>query len=300
MRILVFGVIYQGVEEFLHDYFNSLNNQSYLDFDILIIEDSITLPECYCYDKLIVMKNKEFSSPAEIRQRALKFAKEENYDIIIFTDCDDYFSEDRIESTISALVNHDFCVNKLIPVNVNGEVIKDHAAFITSNYMATFNPSGILNTNIFGLSNTALKINAIPKDFYIPSTLQIVDWWLFTLLLIQNRRYVFDKNPITYYRQHQGNTVGLDLYLTKLKLLKGVDVKISHYIYLLEFCRKNKISNIVPSLNELITEFNTLKEQLKNEEFLEKYLSIINKNIMKIKTGWWSEILPLKEWRNYV
>ena len=116
-KVLVLGVIYKGIEKYLNDYFDSLNGRVFTDFDILIIEDGIELPKNFCHKKIATKKSEPNSTPAMNRALGIEYAKKEGFDIIIFTDCDDYFSSNRIESNCNKLVFADFCVNCLIPVD---------------------------------------------------------------------------------------------------------------------------------------------------------------------------------------
>lgn len=296
MKILVLGVIYSGVEKYLNDYFNSLDQQTYTDFDILIIEDGLHLPNKFYRNSLITKENKEECTPADIRFFAIEFAKKKNYDALIFTDCDDYFSQNRFEKTVQALKCVDFCVNKLIPIDESGKIIEEINDLNIPNNLSI---NEILNANYFGMSNTSINLHSLPKDFYIPSDLIAVDWWLYSIFLLHNKKYLYDEEVITYYRQYDKNIVGISSILDKYKLIKGIDVKLLHFINLLDYCKRNNSSGYIAIINNIIEDFNQLKIKLHDENFLKNYMEIINDNFDKIKTGWWSEILSLKEWRKY-
>lgn len=296
MKILVFGVVYPGVENYLDDYFSSLDQQTYTEFDIFIIEDGLDLQQKYRRKNLITQKSEEGDTPADIRYKGIEYSRNKNYEVIIFTDCDDFFSENRVEKTIHSLKNVDFCVNKLIPIYESGKII---TGMDDITIPSQFSINEILNTNFFGMSNTAININSIPKDFYIPSDLVAVDWWLYTILLLHNRKYVVDEKVVTFYRQHDKNTVGMPVSLEKGRLLKGIIVKTIHYMSLLEYCENLGMVDYSSLLKKRIFEVNELNTNVKDENFIANYLTIINDNYEKIKTGWWSEILPLNEWSKY-
>ena len=75
----------------------------------------------------------------------------------------------------------------------------------------------IKNKNIFGLSNTALKINILSKVTF-DKDLVAVDWYLYKMLLKNGSNAVFSNKAITYYRQHKNNTVGLQVIKGKYYL----------------------------------------------------------------------------------
>ena len=85
----------------------------------------------------------------------------------------------------------------------------------------------IKDKNIFGLSNTAIKLEDI-KKFIIPDTLIAVDWYIFSLLLIKGNKAVFTNETVSYYRQYEQNTVGLK-NLDEKSFLKALEVKQKHY-----------------------------------------------------------------------
>jgi len=48
-----------------------------------------------------------------------------------------------------------------------------------------------------------------------------------------------------------------------------------------------------------LEEINTLNKYIQDDVFCKRYIDVINKNYKKIYSGWWSEILPISEWRKY-
>lgn len=296
MKILVFSVTYAGVEKYLDDYFNSLNQQNYTHFDILIIEDGLDLPQKYFHKNLITRKSKKGNTTADIRFIAIEYAKNNKYDILIFTDCDDFFSENRVENTIQSLKSVDFCVNKLIPIDKTGRMIDGIKGITVPPQLGIIE---VLNANFFGMSNSAINLKSLPKNFYIPSEIVAVDWWLYTILLLNHRKYIYDEKVLTFYRQHDKNTAGITNSLKKESFLKGVDIKLIHYKNLIEYCQNFGLVEYTSILKKRITEVMELSTKMQDESFIENYLTIINENYAKIKTGWWSEILPLNEWSKY-
>ena len=222
MKVLVFGVIYNGVKEFLGDYFNSVFSQTYKEFDVLIAEDGVDLPEEFKRENVFTIKSKN-KTPAEIRSEGINYAQSNNYDIMVFTDCDDYFSSNRVKQAVKSLKHCDFVINNLLPIDVNGNII--NVGSLTDNIPKEVLCTDIFHANWFGLSNTAMKISCLPTDFYIPSQLIAVDWWIFSLLLLNGNNFSYDSSVITYYRQHEKNTVGAFNSLDESKLMNGIKVK---------------------------------------------------------------------------
>ena len=288
MRTLVFGVIYPGVEHYLDDYFNSIYNQTTNDFDLLIIEDGIELPQKYLKDYTI-KKTVTNSAPAEIREHGINYAKENGYDLLVFTDTDDYFSPNRIENCILNMNGNDFLVNEIVSVDNEGKelgkiVIPRNIKF-----------SQILDGNFFGLSNTAILTRSLPEDLYIPKDIIAVDWWLFSLLLLNESKYEVDETSMTFYRQHSGNTSGYYNYITIEKIRFGINIKLTHYTHLSQYILKNSLSEFTKLIDEKIDAFNKLKIAMEDDILAKNYCQNIKQNYNEIKNGWWSEIITLSE-----
>jgi hypothetical protein len=296
MKTLLISVIYPGVEKYLNDYFTSINNQTYKSFDVLIIEDGFSLPGNFMNDNILVKKSMSDTTHAGIKFQAINFAKVNNYGIIIFADADDYFSKNRVEQTLEVLNNSDICINKIIPVAENGEIINQHNSFEVPHQIEK---KELLRTNYFGLTNTAITTSSLPEEFYIPSDIIAVDWWLFTLLLLNDKKYIYDNNSTTYYRQHENNTIGFKQEVTREKILLGTNVKQIHYENLLKYCNEFGFKKYSPKITELIQEFKNLEIELKDGLFMEEYIAVIKNNIDRIKTGWWSEIITMNEFEHY-
>ena len=62
--------------------------------------------------------------------------------------------------------------------------------------------------NIFGLTNTAIKLENISKVIFDDKVIA-VDWYFFKTLLKQGLKAVFTNEIVTYYRQYENNTIGL-------------------------------------------------------------------------------------------
>ena len=66
----------------------------------------------------------------------------------------------------------------------------------------------IKDKNIFGMSNTAIKLKNISKVIFDDNIIPI-DWFFFRAILKQGLKALFTNETETFYRQHKNNTVGL-------------------------------------------------------------------------------------------
>jgi len=216
-------------ESFLYDFFDSLKEQTYKLFDVIVVNDGYqNFKEIKTnYDEYLNIVELQYSNtPAKNREHGINYCIDANYDILIFGDSDDYFDKKRIEISIELLRKNDIVVNDLSLFDENGIYENRYISNrIENNSIVDF--EFIKDKNIFGLSNTAILL----KDFEnieIPDNLIAVDWYIFSLLLLNNKKAIFTNKTISFYRHHQGNIVGLkSLDLESLK--RGLDVKKRHY-----------------------------------------------------------------------
>ncbi len=297
---LVVGVIFPSIVKYLSDYINSLNSQTESNFDLLLIEDNVFLDDYQSRLKDVKkISLTEYTTPAEIRAIAIKYCLDNDYVNIIFTDTDDYYSPKRVELSKIMLEDYDFVFNEISIVNEEKKIIKENYLKSINVNLEYNNVKEILNRNIFGLSNTAIAVNKL-NDFYIPKAIIAADWWIFTLILLNNSSGRFIENALTYYRQTDNNLVGALKKLDKNRLSLGIKVKKTHYKNLVEYCeRYSALRKHVAIFNEEYKKIEYLENHIQDEHFLNEYLNVINENITDIDNGWWSEILTLDQWRKY-
>ena len=165
-------------------------------------------------------------NPVHNREIGINFCTTNGYQYIIFCDIDDTFASNRISVSLSYLENHDIVVNDLSLFDKNG--IIEHK-YISNRIMSEqiIDFEFIKLKNIFGLSNTAMKVeqNTI---YRLPKSIIAVDWYLFALELIKKKKAIFTDKTVTYYRQHDNNLVGLKA-TTPESIQHGQLVKRSHY-----------------------------------------------------------------------
>ena len=173
-----------------------------------------------------------------------------------------FLSENRISESVRLLSSYDIVVNDL-SLYSNGNIIEKYLSKrINSN--SKIDIDFILNKNIFGFSNTAMKLNII-DDVSLPKNLIAVDWYFFSILLLSTNNIVFTNNILTYYRQHEYNTIGIGS-LNKSSIAKGIDVKMLHYNKLQALDKRYK------SLLKLLIKF-------KKTVNIKKYMQKIKKTI---------------------
>jgi glycosyltransferase involved in cell wall biosynthesis len=296
-RTLIAGVIYPGVEFFLSEYINSIDNQTDTNFDLLIVNDGVTEETKNRFGKVKWVNISQKTSPASIRQYIYNYAKNNKYNNLIFSDTDDFFSENRIEIVKDLLKKYDFVCNDITLINNKSEVLKD--SFLTEyfNDKEISSVDLLLDKNLIGLGNSAIRLNNNLK-IEIPGKIIAADWYLYSVLLLNNAKGVFTESTITYYRQYDENLVGIIKKVDEQILERSLNVKMLHYEELRRYCKKIK-SSYESIYAQKWNDLAELKEALQNEKLRLRYINTINANFSKTYNGWWSEILTLKQIEKY-
>ena len=300
-KIAFLTTIFPASKPYLKDFFYSLQNQTYKSFDIIVINDGIKDFETIRkkYSDLNIIEFKVNFTPAKNREFGINKTIELGYEYIIFGDSDDFFAKNRFKVIIELLKTNDIVINDLnilckteIKSNFLSNIIKKEKLNI--NYF--------FDQNIAGLSNIAIKTSLLKNsNIKFNNELIAVDWYFFTTLLLQNptANVYFTKKTSTYYRQYEQNTIGLNYTINSEKIKLGINVKLSHYKNLINFCNKNQISNFDSTFEIKYKEIQKLKTKIKNKSFFEKYILVIENNFDAIFKGWWSEIITIKEFEQY-
>lgn len=296
-KTLLVGVVFPGVEKYLDDYLYSLNNQTDKYFDILIINDGVKREALNKFQYYTNIDINSKLSPATIRQLAYNYAIQNEYSNLIFSDTDDFFSNNRIKIIKTYLQNYDFVCNDMTLVDENKNTLKDFFLSEFISYHEFNNLDSLINKNLIGLGNSAIKLNR-KLNINIPENIIAVDWFIYTVLLLNNCKGVFTNETLTFYRQYNDNLVGVSNKLSEQRLQLGIQVKTLHYDEITKYCKKLKLPE-EKLFSKKHFEMTELKSALQITSFKDRYINLINANFDKIYCGWWSEILTLKEIMEY-
>ena len=227
-KIAFLTTVFPMKTEYLYDFFNSLTKQTYKEFDIIVVNDGYEDFKVIKkkYNELNIIELKYTNTPAKNREYGINYVIDNRYDILIFGDSDDYFKDNRVQVSINKLIKYDIVVNDLSLFS-NGSI---YSKQYISNRIKNNNEIDlefIKDKNIFGMSNTAIKIDTLDKIIF-DKELVAVDWYLFYFLLLKELKAVFTNETETFYRQYSNNTIGIG-NIKKESILKGIKAKRKHY-----------------------------------------------------------------------
>jgi len=209
-KIAFLTTIFPTEKSYLDAFFESLVNQTCHHFDIVVVNDGYTKFSKIKskYKTLSIIELPYEDSPAKNREHGINFCIENNYDVLVFGDSDDYFSINRIEKSLELLANYDIVVNDLSLFDVNGVYESCYFSNRIDNN-SEIDYSFITDKNIFGLSNTAINLRITNKVSFAKN-LTVLDWFFYKKLLSEGNSSIFTNETETYYRQYENNTAGLD------------------------------------------------------------------------------------------
>ena len=235
-KIAFLTTIFPKNKKFLPVFFNSLENQSFKNFDVIVVNDGLKNFQNFKknFKKLKIIDINKPSTPIKNREIGINYCIKNEYDILIFGDSDDFFKKNRVEISLELLKKNDIVVNDLTLFNEKNIIQEMYLSKRINNYKK-IDLAFIVNKNIFGLSNTAIKLKNL-KKFNLPNYLIAADWYIFSKLLAEGKKAIFTNKTITFYRQHKNNIAGMKKMSNEF-LKKSLIVKKKHYKAL------SKISN---------------------------------------------------------
>ena len=201
--------IFPMEKQFLIDFFDSLSGQTYDNFDVIVVNDGYDnfYDIKMKYQNLSIIELPYSGTPAKNREYGINYCIDNKYDILVFGDSDDYFSNNRITKSVELLSSHDIVVNDLTTFDKTGILHDKYISNRIENNLI-INYGFIKDKNIFGMTNTAINLNILDKVKFDDS-LVAVDWFIFKYLLKLGHKAIFTNEIISYYRQYFDNTIGL-------------------------------------------------------------------------------------------
>ena len=210
-KVSFLTTVFSSNSQYLTNFFDSLKNQTYKEFDVIVVNDGYKKFEEIKkkYDEnLNIIEIQYSNTPAKNKERGVNFCIDSKYENLIFGDSDDYFADNRIEKSIELLKSNDIVVNDLNLFDSRGVYEKKYISNRLNNFDVV-DIEFIKDKNIFGMSNTALKLKNIPKVVF-DSKAVAVDWYFFKDLLSRGLKAIFTNDTVSYYRQHGNNSLGLN------------------------------------------------------------------------------------------
>ena len=232
-KIALFTVFYPGAETYVDEFFNSVLNQTYKNFDLIIVNDGYKDDNLASHcPKLNIIELRGDATISGNRAIGINYAIDNVYDYLFLCDVDDYMYPTRVEHVLESFGNNDIIVNDLDIVDADRKLIVKDYFQKTISANTILDKDFIKDKNIFGFSNSALKISAF-SNVSFPADLKVVDWYFFTRLLNEGLKAQFLDESLTEYRQHSGNMIGISSFTIDV-FKKLIELKKKQYSYIKE------------------------------------------------------------------
>lgn len=283
-------VTYNG-EKYLQEQVESLLNQTYTNWRILIRDDgstdsTISLIEtlaCEYPDKIIFIKdNLGNLGPAQSFSQLLEIS---DASYVAFCDQDDVWFENKLEIQMKEMKLKEKLYGQETPILIHSDlIVADHKMKeISASFWKyqNLNPTKMNKLNVLLVQNfvtgcTSLlnkKLVDISRPIHKNAIMH--DWWV-ALMAISNGIIVNVNTPTVYYRQHEGNTIGANEW--------GI-----RYIYKLTW---KKFPSIKNSLLATKIQAAALQEKACSNE---KSASIVNSYVSLFDRSWlWRHVQVVK------
>lgn len=277
----IFTVLYPAMEKWLPEFAESLSEQDFSDFDLVIVNDGLHVKQLKVLDQKFNCKILPSSSSiADNRNTGFAWLINSGYRFVIFADADDLMDKNRLSQCRELLQNNEIVVNDLNLVTSEGERIKKNYLAERLGEFKKIQLNDILDYNFMGLGNSCLRVELL-NDINIPENIEVVDWYLFTILLSRGHHAVFTSSTSTLYRQHHSNILGFHQPdENNIDLL--AERKYLHYYHL---------QTLSDHHQKRFTEFTKLVEKLKDPIFKKIYLKKINDQLPE-HPFWFESIKP--------
>tara|TARA_B100000965_G_C19578590_1_gene752446 strand:- start:405 stop:1277 length:873 start_codon:yes stop_codon:yes gene_type:complete len=281
-KIIILTTVYDEVEPYFLDFISSVNNQTYMDFDLVIVNDNFknikkyipkfNLENIHIYEKtnLSIEENRLFG---------IDKCRELGAEIIVFADSDDAFVKNRIEKTIDYFSEIDLGI-LINEFNVcDSDLNITHLNFISSRIKnnSIISTESIRHYNFCGLSNSAIRLSSCDLNNIVINN--PFDWSFFASLLESRVLARFTNETHTMYRQHNQNFVGIASTLNDDRIKTALKIKHKHYMQMdkkfKNFKDLSEFYNQALSMNEV--DFSFYKEKCYRN--------------FKENSFWWEEVM---------
>ncbi|ABV37599.1 glycosyltransferase-like protein [Shewanella sediminis HAW-EB3] len=228
-EILILMATFNGAK-FIQEQVESIQNQTLTRWTLVIRDDgstdeTITLLKDYIEkDKRIYLLKDSLGATGSAQGNfccLLDFAQKTSSEYIFFSDQDDVWLSNKLESFISEAKRLSACNSSPLLVHSDLRIVDQNLKLIAPSFVSSVRLSPLKNNTVksFAFQNSvtgcACMINRalLNKVTPAPKSVLMHDWWL-ALVASSVGTITFMPEVTVKYRQHTGNAVGAISYLT--------------------------------------------------------------------------------------
>lgn len=294
-RLAVYTTIYPGVEEYLPEWYRSVQAQTDQNFQLWIgldgIEAGIVETAIGAQLKAVWVPSEPGNTPARIRQRSLEQIVED-FDAVVLVDSDDILHPSRVAGARTALQTSELaaCALRLV-----GQHRQDLGTTLTIPEQAA--PNDILpRNNVFGFSNSAYRSELLRRCLPIHEDIALVDWFLATKAWLMGAKLHFDPFARMEYRQHDANIAPIRFPFDANQVIRDTKKVLHHFHFLQTLPMENVLPDRWAQVQEAATDVQLFSEHVVSQpKSLENYVR--NLNVLDPRVVWWWDVAqPALQW----
>jgi hypothetical protein len=294
-RLAVYTTIYPGVEDYLPDWYRSVQAQTDQDFQLWIgldgIEAGAVEAAIGAHLDAAWVPSKPGNTPARIRQQSLAQIVED-IDAVVLVDSDDILHPTRVAASRVALQTSELVACALRLVNQDRQ---DLGVTFTLPEQAI--PDKILpRHNVFGFSNSAYRSELLSQCLPIPASVALVDWFLATRAWLIGARLAFDPVIRMDYRQHRTNMAPIRFPFNANQVIRDTNKVRDHFCLLEEWPTENALPDRQAQVKDVAADVQLFFERVISQpKKLENYVHNLN-TLMPQAVWWWDVAQPALQW----
>lgn len=201
-KVTVCMATYNG-EKYIKKQLDSILSQLDKDDEVIISDDSSTdrtieIIRSYNDYRIKLYENQKYRSPIFNFENALKHA---TGDIIVLSDQDDIWKNDKIEKTRHYMQSYDLVISDAEIIDKNDKII--HESFYKINRSNKGLLINIIKNSYLGCT-MAFNRKILEKSLPFPKDIPMHDWWIGLIGEIFGRVY-FIEDKLVSYRRHDEN-----------------------------------------------------------------------------------------------
>ena len=230
-------------EKYIEEQINSILKQTYSDWHLYIQDDASTDKTCEIIEKIVSANPEKITfikktvGSGSAKENFLSMLKYVKSDYFMFSDQDDFWLNNKIENTHSAMIAAEYKYGKNCPIAVHTDLyVTDEKLNIKTNSwlkksMFFKRNKTLLNSMLDSpLAGCTTELNKAVLSVVLTDNLDEIyvhDWWI-SLCVLNFGHIVTLYNPTILYRQHSNNSVGVRNEPVAVSALKTVFLSKQH------------------------------------------------------------------------
>lgn len=193
---------YNG-EKYVAEQLESILSQLSEDDEVIVSDDSssdrtVEIIKSFNDNRIKIFENQKFKSPIFNFENALKYA---NGEIIVLSDQDDIWKENKIETIKKYMQDYDVVISDAKIIDEHGKILQE--SFYKLNGSKSGFIKNIVKNSYLGCA-MAFNKKILEKSLPFPKDIPLHDWWIGLIGEMYGKTY-FIEDKLISYRRHGNN-----------------------------------------------------------------------------------------------